>query len=407
MNFKLLLTLAWRNLWRHPRRTIIMLVAIALGVWMMLFTAAFMQGMLEQQVNDTISNLTGHVQIHHPKYRDDPAIENSMQIAQADIRSVMDDADVKQLSLRIRLPAVIASERETGGVTLVGIDPQGEQGLSFIASSITDGRYLQSMDDTGIIIGKALADKLETRLGKRIVVMSQDSKNEVADRGFRVVGIYRAELQGTELAYAFTGLNTARAMLKMGEQVSEVSLLSNQREELDSLANRLRERFPTFEVMTWKELLPLLIASLELYDAILIFWYLIIFFAMSFGLVNTLLMAVFERTREIGLFQALGMRPKFIILQILLESLILLLIGLSIGNLLTWLTVLSLSGGINLAAFAQGMEWVQMGSLLIPLLYMKDIITSNLLVIVLGLFASLYPAIRAARAVPVDAITRS
>jgi len=407
MNFKLLTVLAWRNLWRHPRRTIIMLTAIALGVWMMLFTAAFMQGMMEQQVQDTISNLTGHVQIHHPGYRDDPAIENSMKIAQGDIHSVLQDADVKQMSRRIRLPAVIASERETGGITLVGIDPGGEEGLSFIANAITEGRYLESTGDQGIIIGKALAEKLETRLGKRIVVMSQDSGNEVADRGFRIVGIYRAELQGTELAYAFTGLETAQGMLKMGEQISEISLISHQREELDTLANRLRVRFPNFEVMTWKELLPLLIAAVELYDAILIFWYLIIFIAMSFGLVNTLLMAVFERTREIGLFQALGMKPTFIILQILVESLILLLIGLAIGNLLAWLTVLSLSGGINLAAFAEGMEWVQMGSLLIPLLYMEDVITSNLLVIVLGLFASLYPAVRAARAVPVDAITRN
>ncbi|MBD3670744.1 MAG: ABC transporter permease [Gammaproteobacteria bacterium] len=384
-----------------------MLAAISLGVWMMLFTAAFMQGMVEQQVQDTISNLTGHVQIHNPKYRDDPAIENSMDIGLSKLDRVLEDPEVKQLSTRVRLPAVIASERETRGVTLVGIRPQNEAGLSFIADSITSGRYLTSSSDNGVIIGKALAEKLETDLGKRIVIMSQDSDNQVADRGFRIVGIYRAELQGTELAYAFTGLDTARAMLKMGEQVSEVSLVSDERENLDSLANRLRNKFPDLEVMTWKELLPLLVASVELYDAILIFWYLIIFIAMSFGLVNTLLMAVFERTREIGLFQALGMSPRFIILQILVESLILLLIGLVVGNLLSWITVISLSGGINLAAFSQGMEWVQMGSMLVPLLYMKDIITSNLLVIVLGLFASLYPAVRAARAVPVDAITRS
>ncbi len=159
--------------------------------------------------------------------------------------------------------------------------------------------------------------------------------------------------------------------------------------------------------MTWQELLPLLIASVELYDTILIIWYLIIFIAMSFGLVNTLLMAVFERTREIGLFQALGMQPRLIILQILVESLILLCIGLVAGNLLAWLSVSAFSGGINLSAFAEGMEMVQMGSLLVPLLLMKDILTSNLLVIVLGLAASLYPAIRAAHAVPMDAITRN
>ena len=407
LKWGLLTVLAWRNLWRHPRRTIIMLATITLGVWMMLLTAAIMRGMVEQQITDTIANLTGHVQIHNPKYRDDPAIENSMSVKKSAIDSLLEDPEVKQLSMRIRLPAVVASERETAGVTLVGIDPQREEGLSFIANAVYDGRYLKDSGDKGIIIGKHLAERLETGLGKRIVLMSQDSDNQVADRGFRIVGLYRADLQATEMAYAFTGLDTARAMLKMGEQVSEVALVSNNREDLGGLAQRLKQKFPHMEVKTWQELLPLLVSALTLYDNILIIWYLIIFIAMSFGLVNTLLMAVFERTREIGLFQALGMQPRFIIVQILIESLILLSLGLLLGNLLSWGTILSLSGGIDLSAFARGMEWVQIGSLLIPLLHVKDIVISNALVIVLGLIASLYPAVRAARAVPVEAITRS
>jgi len=407
LNWSLLSVLAWRNLWRHPRRTIIMLATITLGVWMMLITAAIMRGMVEQQISDSIANLTGHIQIHNPKYRDDPAIENSMTINKNAIDELMKDPEVKQLSLRIRLPAVVASERETAGVTLVGIDPSREKGLSFIAHAVYDGRYLQDSNDTGIIIGKHLAERLETGLGKRIVLMSQDSDNEVADRGFRIVGIYRADLQATEMAYAFTGLNTARSMLKMGEQVSEVSLVSNQKEKLTGLAQKIRKEFPHMEVKTWQQLLPLLVSALALYDSILIIWYLIIFIAMSFGLVNTLLMAVFERTREIGLFQALGMQLRFIIVQILIESLILLALGLVLGNLFSWISILSLSGGIDLSAFARGMEWIQIGSLLIPILEVKDIFISNALVIVLGLIASLYPAIRAARAVPVEAITRS
>jgi ABC-type lipoprotein release transport system permease subunit len=407
LNWGLLSVLAWRNLWRHPRRTIIMLATITLGVWMMLITAAIMRGMVEQQISDTIANLTGHIQIHNPKYRDDPAIENSMTIKKGAIDELLKDPEVKQLSMRIRLPAVVASERETAGVTLVGIDPAREKGLSFIANAVFDGRYLKDSNDSGIIIGKHLAERLETGLGKRIVLMSQDSDNQVADRGFRIVGIYRADLQATEMAYAFTGLNTARSMLKMGNEISEVSLVSNQKEDLSGLANKLRKEFPHLEVKTWQELLPLLVSALALYDSILIIWYLIIFIAMSFGLVNTLLMAVFERTREIGLFQALGMQPRFIIVQILIESLILLALGLLLGNLFSWLTILYFSGGIDLSAFARGMEWVQIGSLLIPVLEVKDIFISNALVIVLGLIASLYPAIRAAKAVPVEAITRS
>jgi ABC-type lipoprotein release transport system permease subunit len=384
-----------------------MLATITLGVWMMLITAAIMRGMVEQQISDTIANLTGHIQIHNPKYRDDPAIENSMTIKKDTIDDILKDPEVKQLAMRIRLPAVVASERETSGVTLVGIDPAREKGLSFIANAVYDGRYLKNSDDDGIIIGKHLAERLETGLGKRIVLMSQDSDNQVADRGFRIVGLYRADLQATEMAYAFTGLNTARSMLKMGNEISEVSLVSNQKDDLSGLAHKLRKEFPHLEVKTWQQLLPLLVSALALYDSILIIWYLIIFIAMSFGLVNTLLMAVFERTREIGLFQALGMQPRFIIVQILIESLILLALGLLLGNVFSWLSILAFSGGIDLSAFARGMEWVQVGSLLIPVLEVKDIFISNALVIVLGLIASLYPAMRAARAVPVEAITRS
>lgn len=407
LKWGLLSVLAWRNLWRHPRRTIIMLATITLGVWMMLITAAIMRGMVDQQISDSIANLTGHIQIHNPSYRDDPAIENSMRIKSTTLDDLLKDPDVKQLAMRVRLPAVVASERETAGVTIVGIDPSREKGLSFIANAVYDGRYLKDSDDSGIIIGKHLADRLETGLGKRIVLMSQDSDNQVADRGFRIVGLYHADLQATEMAYAFTGINTARSMLKMGNQISEVSLVTDNKEDLSTLANKLKQEFPHLEVKTWKQLLPLLVSALALYDSILIIWYLIIFIAMSFGLVNTLLMAVFERTREIGLFQALGMQPRFIVVQILIESLILLALGLILGNVFSWISILLLSGGINLSAFSRGMEWIQIGSLLYPNLIMKDVLISNSLVIVLGLIASLYPAIRAAKAVPVEAITRS
>jgi len=404
----LLATLGWRNLWRHPRRTLVILFAIVLGVWFMIFSAALMIGIVEQQLQDTIFNLTGHAQIHNPKFRDDPAIEHSMPAPNQALLEVLNSRDVVQWSARVRLPAVAMSERESRGVMLVGIDPQRERGLSFIGEPVVEGRALESISDNGIIIGRRMAEKLETRIGQRIVIMSQDRDKEVADRGFRIVGLFQAELEATETAYVFAGLATTQKLLGMGSDISEISLVTNSREGLDPLVARLSNAAPELESMSWQELEPLVVTAMEFYEAFMVYWYLIIFAAMGIGLTNTMLMSVFERTREIGLFQALGMRPRFIVGQVLMETLILLVIGITIGNLAGWLTTdVLLASGIDLSAFAQGTEQFNMASTMYLTLRPNDLLQINALVIALGLLASLYPAVKAARYVPVEAITRT
>ncbi|MFV1998234.1 MAG: ABC transporter permease [Acidiferrobacterales bacterium] len=404
----LLLTLGWRNLWRHTRRTVVILFAITLGVWFMIVSAAMMIGIIEQQVRGTIFNLTGHAQIHQPEYRDDPAIENSMPAPGGALLDVLKSNEIKQWSMRVRLPAVVISERESRSVMLLGIDPEHEKELSFIGNPVVGGRNLESINDSGLIIGRRMAEKLETRIGKRVVIMMQDKQNEVADRGFRIVGLYQAELEATETAYVFTGLKTAQKLLGMGDEISEISLITNSREGLDPLVARLRTASPRLESMSWQELEPMMVTALKVYSNFMIIWYLIIFAAMAFGLTNTMLMAVFERTRELGLFQALGMRPRFIVGQVMLESLILLLIGVALGNLTGWLTTsVILADGIDLSNFARGMEQFQMASIVYFELKKDDVMVINSLVIGLGLLASLYPALKAARYVPVEAITRT
>jgi ABC-type lipoprotein release transport system permease subunit len=406
-DLNLLRRLAWRNLWRHKRRTYIMLVAISLGTWFMLFTAAFVRGMIEQQVHDAIFTLTGHIQIHQEKYRDDPAIDHSMSPPGTDLRHALDDKRISQWSSRVRLPAVIISERESRGTTLVGIDPEHEQGMSFIGDPIKIGRNLESAEDSGVVIGRRMAERLQTEIGRRIVIMSQDANGDVADRGFRIVGLFTAELESTETAFVFTGRRVAQQMLKMGNRISEIEVITDSRERLQQLTSKLRGAAPELEVKDWQELQPLLVATVEFYDAFMIIWYLIVFLAMSFGLVNTLLMAVFERTRELGLFQALGMRPRYIVGQVMFESVILMVLGLVVGNVLSWLSVIALADGLDLSQFAQGLEQFSMPTVLKLAVTLQDVITANLLVIVLTLIASLYPAWRAARYVPVEAITRT
>lgn len=406
MNWPLLTRLAWRNLWRHGRRTSLILVAISLGVWSMVFLAALSRGSMEQQIRHSIFNLLGHIQIHAPNYRDDPVIEHRMAAPDRALLVALDGPEIRAWSSRVRVPAVVASERESAGVVVVGIDPDGERDLSFIPQAVRLGDYLDDDTDPGILIGRKLADRLETELGRRIVILSQDVDNTIADRGFRVKGIFHADVPNAESNFVFIGRRVAQDMLKLGDHISEIAVLTDDRTALAAPLGRLRAAAPDLDVQAWTVVEPLLVLTAEITDVILLIWFAIVFLAMSFGLVNTLLMAIFERTREIGLFQALGMQPRYILMQILLESLCLLVLGLLIGNALAFLNLWWLRDGLDLSAFAEGLAMVGVSPVIFPLLTYQDIVTANLLVLVLGAVASLYPAWRAARRVPMAAITR-
>jgi ABC-type lipoprotein release transport system permease subunit len=404
---KLLIVLAWRNLWRYPRRTAIILLAIAIGVWSMLSFSAWIRGMMDQYVNNAIQNLVGHIQIHAPGYLDDPVINNSMPPPNQKLVDLLNVENIKGLAVRVRVPAVVSSERESMGITLVGIDPAQEQGVSFISNAVMDGRYLEGVDDKGIILGRKLVERLETRLGKRVVLMSQNHANEIAERGFRVVGIFEAKTENIETQFVFVGRRVAQKMLGMRDSISEVAILGQDREELDSLLPKLRAATPDLDVQPLQTISPLVVVMVTVFEGFLLIWYFVVFIAMAFGLVNTLLMAVFERTREIGLFQALGMKPRWIVGQVLFESLFLLAIGLIVGNLMSWATLILTAEGLDFSRYAAGYEMAGLSSLIYPVLSTSDIVTANVLVIGLGLIASLYPAWRAARYVPVEAITRT
>jgi ABC-type lipoprotein release transport system permease subunit len=402
----LLISLAWRNLWRNRRRTLVILFAMVLGVWAMIFTAAFMRGMSLQIVEDTIENMTGHLQIHEPAYLDDPVIEHSFSSHDVKLSESLRSADIAASAYRIRVPAVVASERESMGLVMVGIDPADEAKLSFIETSIINGRYLSDANDQGVIIGRKLAERLETRLGKRIVVMSQDHNNEIADRGFRVVGIFDTDLEAIETGFVFLARNTAAELLGVADRVSEIAIKVHDQQRLDEIIAHLRQRHPQLDIKAWYELQPISKLIVDLYDSFHLIWHLIVFLAMGFGIVNTLLMAVFERTREFGLFQALGLRPGFILGQVWVEALMLLLLGLALGNGLAWVSVLATGEGIDVSAFAEGMEMANLSNIIPFVIVSQDLLLANSVVFVLGMLTGLYPAWRAAHLVPADAITR-
>ncbi len=405
---RVLSMLAWRNLWRNHRRTFIMLAAIAFGVWAMIFMTALTQGMVNEMIKDGISTLPGHVQVHDPDYLDDPNVENLIDIPDSRLGDVMQRAGFEHWATRLKVPAVVMSERESRGVTLLGIDPARERAFSFVDYDAVEGRFLGADDDTGIVIGRKLAETLETEVGKRVVVMSQGYDQEIADRGFRVVGIFDARMESFENTYVLTGKDTLKSLLRVGDRVTELVVLGDDYRNVDPLLGDVRALFDDgLSVLPWNELDRYLGAMLSVMDGFVLVWVIVIFIALSFGLVNTLVMAVFERIREIGLMLALGMRPASILGQIVLESMLLLSVGLLVGNVLAWASIVPLESGIDVSVVAEGMEMMGASSVLYPQLRLADVVLANVVVLSLGFLASLSPAWRASRYEPIEAISKS
>jgi ABC-type lipoprotein release transport system permease subunit len=237
--------------------------------------------------------------------------------------------------------------------------------------------------------------------------MSQDPDNDIADRGFRIVGLFEANLAVNEEAFVFAGKKAVQKMLRIGDQVSEVAVVGDDYRDVAPMQADVSARLgDATETLAWQDLNSYLASMLRVMDGFVLVWMIVIFLALSFGLVNTLAMSVFERVREIGLMLALGMRPASILGQIVVESFFLLTLGLIIGNALSIASIIPLQDGIDISAVAQGMEMMGASSILYPELVTKDIVTANIVVLLLGFIASLSPAWRASRYEPIEAITK-
>ena len=303
--------------------------------------------------------------------------------------------------------AVASNARHSSGVTLVGMDPVTEAKISFIGSAVSRGKYLDPDERNGIIVGDALLEKFETKLGRKLVLMSQDTNREIASRAFRIVGTFKAEMESTEKQYVFVNRNEAQRMLKLEEAISEISVVFTGKPDNPDAFKALKVALPSrqFEVHTWRDLLPFQMAYLKILDGFMWIWYLVVFVAMGFGIVNTTLMAVFERMREFGLLKALGMKPWWILREVLTESFLLLITGMAIGNTLGFISIFALAGsGIDLSALAAGAEYAGMTRVIYPAIGLKDVLMSNMIVLSLGLLVSAYPAVKAARFTPVEAL---
>jgi ABC-type lipoprotein release transport system permease subunit len=402
----LLVPIAWRNLWRNPRRTLITLVVVAVGVWSILSFDVLFRAFADSSREGTLRLLTGEGQIHAAGYLDDPSVTRRIAPPAGALAAALDGPAVAGWAPRVRVPAVIQSEYRTRAITFLGVSPGPERKVSDLPKQVASGRYLTGDTDAGLVIGRDLAAKLKTRLGKRLIVMAQGADGRLVETGYVIVGVYHAQ-QAAEDEYVFTGLGQAQASLGVGHDISEIAFDAADKTPLPQAVATLRRAAPRLDVKAWTELSPLAYAIETFSQSYTAIWLLIMFVLMAIGIVNTQLMAVFERTREFGLLQALGMRPRQIVLLVSLEAAALIGLGVLAGAVLMLVTLAPFLGrGVDLGAFAAGVEMTGSASTLYPKIAPGQAAAHCLIVWMLGVLAALWPARTASRAQPVAAMAQ-
>ena len=403
----LLLQLAWRNIGRHRRRNAMLLTAIAVAVAGVVLLNAILRGMEGELRAAVLDNLTGHMKVLKPGYLADPGIEHGFHLP-AEWPAAIDAAGWRGWAARLTVPAVVMSERETRGVQLVGVDPARED-ISFLGRAALQGEALRGPDDGRILLGRVLAERLRTALGRRVVIVTQGADGRAREIGYRVAGVYESDFRGLEEVFAFTGAAALQARLGT-TAVTEVSVRLEADADAEgeaAAADSLAAAFTGLAVRRWQELAPHIAAMVAMADFGVFIYFAVVMGALVFGLVNAMATTVLERVREMGMLRALGMRPAAVVAQVMTECSLVMALGVALGLALALAVFAPFAGGIDLAAFDLDRSLAQLGmrATFVPVLTGADVALVGVLSVALGAVASLFPALRAVRIPPLAALT--
>ena len=398
--------LSLRNIVRYRRRNFFLFAAIAVAVGGTTLSNALIRGWQVDMLETAVSGLTGHIKLQAPGFADDPSLQNAFSSLTP--ISLDDDVPILGFAQRINMPAVISSERETRGVALVGVDPANE-GISLYRDFVIEGEDLGGPEDGRLLIGKALAETLQTCVGRRVAVIMEGADGKSRERGYRIAGVFDAPMKISEELLVFTGLEAMQAALgntQLRTPITELSLVLQAEEDRGVAQRELAAQHPQLVVKDWREMQPQVAEIVDLVDAPMAIWFFLLMSALTFGLVNTLIATVMQRTRELGMLRVLGMNQGLLLIQVVMECVGIMVVGVIAGLLFGIAMVFGLGDGIDLSAFSESVEAFGMSTVLKPVLTLEDLLLFGGLSVLVGVFASYFPARRALKISPLMAMNR-
>ncbi|VAW21433.1 hypothetical protein MNBD_BACTEROID01-210 [hydrothermal vent metagenome] len=399
-------SLSWKNMWRSPVRSGVIIGAISIGMFAGVFASTFMKGWMNQRLESGVETEVSYIQIHHPEFRDNFDLKMLMINGRQVSNEILNIKGVDGTSPRIVLQSMASSAETGAGVKIIGVDPEREKTTSNLYRYITKGNYFESIRKNPVVIGQKLADKLNVRLKSKIIITLQDSEGNITGGVFRVCGIFDTGNNMFEEANLFVKNQDLQKLAVIADgAVHEITVHISEPRELEAIKKQIVEKYPGLEVLSWKEITPELGYINEIGNMYTYIFVIIILLALGFGIVNTMLMVVLERIKELGMLMAIGMSKKRIFLMLMLETIFLTLTGGMIGIIMgIALTVATAKTGIDLSMYAVGLEDMGYASIIFPVLEPGMVLVISILVILTGIVASIYPARKALKYNPADAI---
>jgi putative ABC transport system permease protein len=405
---KLYLRLAWRNIWRHRRRTLIIILAMGLGLALMMFYDGLVAGFEQAIYGNAIKVLGGNIQVHAAGYRE--KADQTPLLPLGDGEAVVQDAlkqpQVVAASQRINTGGLVSSREGAFPVSITGIEPERELPISLIAQHVVAGRYLAADDQDMVFVGKGLADAMDVGVGDRITLAGRATHEQMRSRTMTIVGIFDVGLTDIEKRTVYISLSEAQTLYDLPGESTEVIIFLKRIGQEPAVIAALKPLLPDYEIDSWETNFPELQATIGTKGGVMNIFSVVIMLIAGIGILNLLLMAVYERTREIGLLGAMGFKPREISLLFILEGTMMGLVGVGAGIVMGLLINLVLGVvGLDYSSFANVAEYMALISgRIYPTLGLEKLPQRALTVAIISALAAFIPAREAAQREPAEAL---
>lgn len=403
----MLISISWRNIWRNRKRSIILMLAVTLGISAGTFVLAFYNGLIKQRLEAALNTEISHIQVHGKKFKEEYDIKEMIPNGIDILTNIQSHEFIAHATGRIIIQGMIASSNGSKGVYISGIIPRNEQDVTELKDKVIEGSYFSSLNANEIILSSSLASTLKVKRGNKIVLTFQDAHNELISAAFRITGIYKTRNGPYDDSHVFIPLHAIDSLAGIPGNIHELALLLKNPEDLDSATLSLQKSYPDLLIEDWKTISPELGLTLSFGDQMVFIYMGIILLALAFGIINTMMMSVLERTREIGMLLALGMNQSKIFFMIVLETTFLIVAGCPLGMIIAGISVLITNHtGIELAMLKATASNFGYDPIIYPILRWYDIEMTLILIISTALLSAILPARKAISLLPVEAIKK-
>ena len=404
MNLLTIIKIGWRNVWRNRSRSTVVVLSVIMGLYGGLLILSLMFALNDQRMDNAINTYLANIQVHDSRFAEEYSLDQFIDNHESIDEMLSKDKRVKAYSKRVIINGMLSNSTGSHGVNVLGVNPDTDINVSNVNSKIIEGNYFKSTKNNTMLIGEKLADKLNLRLRSKVVITFQDLNGDITSLLFRVEGIFKSGNSIFDNNNIIVNQKSLYYNIPELKGFHEIAIITIEDGLTDSLKKDLQVLNSNYKVESWDEIAVELAYANKTMSSFLYIFMLIVLFGLSFGIINTMLMAILERKKELGMLMSIGMTRYYIFLMICSETIFLSLIAIPFGVLISYITINYFGiEGIDLSVVQSGLENFGVGSVIYLKLPNEYYFNISVMVILISFLSSIFPAIRALKINPVEA----